>query len=90
MTRAKKMSRAKKPSSANTPKLSEWALIGALQAARGLRNPAEAKAAQKVWMDLARKQGYDAEKMLRTVEQLEAKQRKEHPERMLPHLREEP
>jgi hypothetical protein len=76
-------------SASSTLESKEWMLLGALQAARGLRNPAEAEASEKVWLDLGRKQGLDVEKVLQRLNRMEKKFRREHPERMLPHLREE-
>ncbi len=82
------MTKSSARSVTNTLKPSEWTLLGKLQAARGLRNPTEAKAAEKVWLSQGRKQGLDVEKVLQKLNRMEAKFRKEHPERMLPHLRE--
>ncbi|NLZ05576.1 MAG: hypothetical protein GXY19_10420 [Phycisphaerae bacterium] len=65
-------------SATNTAKLLERMFLGALQAARGLRNPAEAKAAEKAWLDLGRKQGLDTEKVLKLLERRSAQRRQEN------------
>lgn len=78
MTKTKKPSKTGKRSESYTPEFLERMFLGALQAARGLPNPAEARAAEKAWLDLGRKQGLDMEKVLKLLDERSEQRRREN------------
>lgn len=59
----------------------ELFFLGKLEAARKLRT--HAKEAEAVWLKQGRKEGLDVEKILKILNEEEAKFRREHPDRVI-------
>lgn len=59
----------------------EQVFLGKLQAARKLRT--HAKEAEEVWLKLGRKEGLDVEKVVKVLNEEEARFRREHPDRVI-------
>lgn len=69
-------------STGSTLNRSELIFLGKLEAARKL--PSQASQVEKVWLAQGRRQGLDVEKVVNVLNKLEAKFRREHPDRLMP------
>jgi hypothetical protein len=68
-------------STGNTLSRSELMFLGKLEAARKLTT--HAQAAQEAWLNQGRKEGLDVDKVLKVLDELEAKFRRERPDRVM-------